>query len=1229
MKTRLSKITALAVCIILMLTAFAACNKIDGTNGANGKSAYELAVEKGYTGTLDEWISSLAGASGKDGEDGKSAYELAVDKGYTGTEDEWLESLIGKDGINGTNGVNGKSAYELAVENGFDGTVSEWLLSLVGERGIQNIHIAIDGSVEVTLTDGTKYTVEVTEATCQHPNHEITVISPTCGDKGYTIFKCPDCGYIEHNTYKDPIGHHFYERYCLHCGAEESFGVITTNVEWYADSLNEFTLTTKEELAGLAYLVNIDGKNFSGKTVYLGNDIDLSSLEWEPIGNASKAFAGTFNGRGFAVKNLKISTKTEYVGLFGNASGQLSNFSVEGASVSVTGEGQYVGIAIGYKNGAIIENISVTGAVDASGSTYVGGIVGYFNPAGGHRVYKNLSNSADISGYSYVGGIFGQIYYQAANGSSTTWTFTSENFSNSGKITASGDYAGGLGGYFHINDTSTYSDSYYKFIGSELHNTGDIIGNGNIGGLFGYFYSESEADIKNSSNIANVTAYEFHAGGIAGTLNNAKLTSVTSCGDITATAFIGGFAGEGTVSFDGCSNEGSTVIATGYQTVESNFYAYLGGYIGKGTCYDISNCENTVDVNYTEKGIFVGGFAGYVSPGGGNKTYSNVTNSASVSGPAYVGGLFGEFYYHGSYGSGTTWKITFNNISNSGKVTATGDFAGGIAGHFYINDTSTYSDSYYKFIGDELGNTGNISGNNYVGGWFGSFSSESEAIITDSSNGADANASGYYAGGLAGAMYNASLTAVTSAGDIVGCAFVGGFAGEGTVSFNGCSNSGSTVTATGYHTVEANFYAYLGGYIGNGTCYTISDCENTVSLNYTEKGMFVGGFGGKVSPGGGNRTYSNVTNSASIKGFSHVGGLFGEFYYSGSYSSGTSTVTMSNIYNSGDVVAQSNYAGGILGNLYLNDTHTYSDGYYRFSGTEIHNTGDVSGLNHVGGFFGYFHSEAEALMTNSSNNADVKASEYNAGGIAGSMYNMALNTVTSTGNISALAYAGGLVGEGTVSFTDCSNAGSAVTASGYYTSGTEFYAYLGGYIGKGTCYTISNCENTVSLDYDEKGLFVGGFGGYVSPGGGNRSFSNIKNSADISGYSYVGGLFGSFYYHSSYTGGTTRLIMTEVSNSGNIAAVANFAGGIAGHVHLNDTHTYSDGYYGATINKLTNTGNISGDVNVGGWFGYFYSEASSTLVDGFAAGKVAGNDKTNLQIGEANNITVTEDTSQA
>ena len=81
------------------------------------------------------------GADGKDGKDGLSAYELAVENGFTGTLAEWLASLKGKDGENGVdgkdgvNGSDGKSAYIIAVEHGFSGTETEWLESLKGADG--------------------------------------------------------------------------------------------------------------------------------------------------------------------------------------------------------------------------------------------------------------------------------------------------------------------------------------------------------------------------------------------------------------------------------------------------------------------------------------------------------------------------------------------------------------------------------------------------------------------------------------------------------------------------------------------------------------------------------------------------------------------------------------------------------------------------------------------------------------------------------------------------------------------------------------------------------------------------------------------------------------------------------------------------------------------------------------------------------------------------------------
>lgn len=132
-----TNIVVVLVCLIILLCSlgcaiYCAVTAQNGAAGTPGKSAYELAVENGYQGTEDEWLSSLIGNQGDQGNDGKSAYELAVENGYRGTEQEWFVTLIGPSGATGS---DGKSAYELAVENGFEGSLEDWLVSLVGEKG--------------------------------------------------------------------------------------------------------------------------------------------------------------------------------------------------------------------------------------------------------------------------------------------------------------------------------------------------------------------------------------------------------------------------------------------------------------------------------------------------------------------------------------------------------------------------------------------------------------------------------------------------------------------------------------------------------------------------------------------------------------------------------------------------------------------------------------------------------------------------------------------------------------------------------------------------------------------------------------------------------------------------------------------------------------------------------------------------------------------------------------
>ena len=106
--------------------------------GKDGKSAYEIAVEHGFTGTENEWLQSLKGADGKDGVNGKDGCDgrNGVD-GLPGKDGKsGADGLPGRDGIDGT---DGKSAYIIAVEHGFTGTENEWLQSLKGADGKDGI----------------------------------------------------------------------------------------------------------------------------------------------------------------------------------------------------------------------------------------------------------------------------------------------------------------------------------------------------------------------------------------------------------------------------------------------------------------------------------------------------------------------------------------------------------------------------------------------------------------------------------------------------------------------------------------------------------------------------------------------------------------------------------------------------------------------------------------------------------------------------------------------------------------------------------------------------------------------------------------------------------------------------------------------------------------------------------------------------------------------------------
>ena len=132
-------------------------NGKDGKNGTNGKDG-----AKGDPG--------VKGDSGATGNNGLSAYEIAKAGGYTGTEEEWITSLKGDPGAKGDTGVAGTSCS--AEEDS------------VG--------------VKITCTDGKSFTLSNGADGSDGKNCEIArdtngVITLTCGEDTTMLYKAV-CG---------------------------------------------------------------------------------------------------------------------------------------------------------------------------------------------------------------------------------------------------------------------------------------------------------------------------------------------------------------------------------------------------------------------------------------------------------------------------------------------------------------------------------------------------------------------------------------------------------------------------------------------------------------------------------------------------------------------------------------------------------------------------------------------------------------------------------------------------------------------------------------------------------------------------------------------------------------------------------------------------------------------------------------------------------------------------
>lgn len=237
------------------------------------------------------------------------------------------------------------------------------------------------------------------------------------------LFKEAEGGYTI-----DPWG-----AYCLRstgvCAANGKDTKVTTTfkVEWpvagenplsgTGASTDPYLLTKPEHFNWLAYKV-ASGTTFKNFYFALGSDVDFTGLDnLAPIGGMNEvSFDGTFDGKGFTLRNLKNNyAGFKYSGVFGwlGTSATVKNVNFEGFTVTSTGVnfGGLIGLSAGTVTNCHGKKITLR-----AGSTETGGIVGKATGA-----ISECSFTGSIYGGNDCGGVVGYTESTVTNCHASTY----------------------------------------------------------------------------------------------------------------------------------------------------------------------------------------------------------------------------------------------------------------------------------------------------------------------------------------------------------------------------------------------------------------------------------------------------------------------------------------------------------------------------------------------------------------------------------------------------------------------------------------------------------------------------------------------------------------------------------------------------------------------------------------------------------------------------------------
>ena len=331
--------------------------------------------------------------------------------------------------------------------------------------------------------------------------------------------------------------------------------------------------------------------------VELVNDVDLTDVEWTPVGTAEDMFTGVLNGNGHTITGLTVAGDYAALIAYAGENAVVKDVTFENVNVESTKYGAAVICVAG--NNVTVENVTVSGTVTAT--SYAAGLVLMNNEDSDKVIIKNCVNNATVTS-KRAGGIAawvtgGTVIENVVNNGDITGDIsacgitnriagTIKNAKNYGKISGNGtEPSAGIAGTQTAASTFEY-----------CYNYGDVTtvsdnANASAAGILGQTPSKA-ATLNYCANYGTITAEQSYAAGIAYSLyGNINASYCYNAGNVKGAKAAGAIAPKAQYGANDtakyCLNAG-TIESAGkvYQGSNKNTSCY---YYNAGTLMNVAD----------------------------------------------------------------------------------------------------------------------------------------------------------------------------------------------------------------------------------------------------------------------------------------------------------------------------------------------------------------------------------------------------------------------------------------------------------------------------------------------------------------------------------------------------------------------------------------------------------------------------------------------------------------